>query len=377
MRKFFTALIVIPLGLIFIIFAVANRHLVTVSFDPFNSSDPTVAVTLPLFVVIIAVAILGVIAGGSTTWFRQRRWRRAARQHEADARQARAEADALRAAARGFAGRSAAASGAVSRRPLRVRRARQAGRDVVEPAPSADVHIPFGRPQITRPSRTMSLLVKICGLSTRETLDVALEAGADMVGFVFFPPSPRHLSLGAARELGKQAKGRAVKVALTVDADDATLENIIETLRPDILQLHGKETTARLRDIKSKFGLPVMKAMPVETAADLAPLAGYAGVADRILFDARAPKGCHPSRRAGRRVRLACAGEARSRAALHGLGRAQCRQCRGSRPRHPRGRRRCVVGGRACARRQGSRADPRLHPRRARHRTRCRSRDHR
>ena len=137
----------------------------------------------------------------------------------------------------------------------------------------------------------MSLIVKICGLSTRETLDVALEAGADMVGFVFFPPSPRHLSLETARELGRQAKGRAVKVALTVDADDATLENIVETLRPDILQLHGRETTARLRDIKPKFGLPVMKAIAVETAADLAPLAGYAGVADRILFDARAPKG--------------------------------------------------------------------------------------
>ena len=137
----------------------------------------------------------------------------------------------------------------------------------------------------------MSLLVKICGLSTRETLDAALQAGADMVGFVFFPPSPRHLGLEAARELGRQAKGRAVKVALTVDADDATLENIVETLRPDILQLHGKETTARLRDIKSKFGLPVMKVLAVETAADLAPLAGYAAVTDRILFDARAPKG--------------------------------------------------------------------------------------
>jgi phosphoribosylanthranilate isomerase len=137
----------------------------------------------------------------------------------------------------------------------------------------------------------MSLLVKICGLSTRETLDVALGAGADMVGFVFFPPSPRHLSLAAARELGKQAQGRAVKVALTVDADDATLENIVETLRPDILQLHGKETTARLRDIKAKFGLPLMKALPVAAAADLAPLPGYADVADRILFDARPPKG--------------------------------------------------------------------------------------
>jgi len=136
----------------------------------------------------------------------------------------------------------------------------------------------------------MSLIVKICGLSTRETLDVALDSGADMVGFVFFPPSPRHLSLETARELGKQAKGRATKVALTVDADDATLANIVEALQPDMLQLHGSETVARLRDIKQKFGLPVMKAIAVEAPADLASLPGYAVVADRILFDARAPK---------------------------------------------------------------------------------------
>jgi uncharacterized integral membrane protein len=105
MRKFFTALVLIPLGLIFVVFAVANRHLVTVSFDPFNSVDPSVAVRLPLFVVIIAVAILGVAAGGSATWFRQRHWRRAARQHEADARQVRAQLDDLRAhvaTARGY-----------------------------------------------------------------------------------------------------------------------------------------------------------------------------------------------------------------------------------------------------------------------------------
>ena len=137
----------------------------------------------------------------------------------------------------------------------------------------------------------MSLLVKICGLSTRETLEAALEAGADMVGFVFFPPSPRHLSLKTARDLGKQAERRAVKVALTVDADDATLSNIVEALQPDILQLHGKETTARLRDIKQKFGLELMKAVAVEGAADLASLPSYAAVADRILFDARPPKG--------------------------------------------------------------------------------------
>jgi phosphoribosylanthranilate isomerase len=136
----------------------------------------------------------------------------------------------------------------------------------------------------------MSLIVKICGLSTRETLDAALEAGADMVGFVFFPPSPRHLNLETARDLGRVAKRRASKVALTVDADDAVLANIVETLQPDLLQLHGRETVARLRDIKQKFGLPVMKAIPVETPADLAALPGYAAVADRILFDARAPK---------------------------------------------------------------------------------------
>jgi len=136
----------------------------------------------------------------------------------------------------------------------------------------------------------MSLIVKICGLSTRETLDVALDAGADMVGFVFFPPSPRHLGLDAARELGKQAKRRALKVALTVDADDTTLAAIVAALQPDILQLHGSESVARLRDIKQKFGLPVMKAIAVESAADLASLPGYAAVADRILFDARAPK---------------------------------------------------------------------------------------
>src|ERR1700744_6526258 len=112
--------------------------------------------------------------------------------------------------------------------------------------------------------KAMSLLVKICGLSTRETLDAALEAGADMVGFVFFPPSPRHLALDAARELGQQVGQRAVKVALTVDADDATLQAAVEALRPDILQLHGHETPARLAEIKRKFGRDVMKALPVE-----------------------------------------------------------------------------------------------------------------
>src|ERR1700743_630021 len=98
MRKFLvTWLVLVPLSLIFVIFALANRHLVTVSFDPFNSIDPSLAVTMPLFVVIIAVAILGVVAGGAATWCKQGRWRRAARHHEADARQIRAQLADLRA----------------------------------------------------------------------------------------------------------------------------------------------------------------------------------------------------------------------------------------------------------------------------------------
>jgi phosphoribosylanthranilate isomerase len=136
----------------------------------------------------------------------------------------------------------------------------------------------------------MSLIVKICGLSTPATLDAALLAGADMVGFVFFPASPRHVDLDSARLLGKQAKGRAIKVALSVDADDALLANSIDALQPQILQLHGSESVARIRDIKQKFGLPVMKAIAVATQADLAALPGYAAVCDRILFDAKPPK---------------------------------------------------------------------------------------
>ncbi|HEY0329079.1 MAG TPA: phosphoribosylanthranilate isomerase [Rhodopseudomonas sp.] len=137
----------------------------------------------------------------------------------------------------------------------------------------------------------MPLVVKICGLSTRATLDAALTAGADMVGLVFFPASPRHVGLDRARELGDATGDRAAKVALTVDADDALLEAVIAALRPDILQLHGRESPARVAAIRRRFGVPVMKALGVAVAADLAPLSDYAAVADRILFDARPPKG--------------------------------------------------------------------------------------
>jgi phosphoribosylanthranilate isomerase len=136
----------------------------------------------------------------------------------------------------------------------------------------------------------MALLIKICGLKTPEALDVALEAGADQVGFVFFAPSPRNLGYEAARMLAERVKGRAGKVALTVDASDEMLGEIVEALRPDMLQLHGTETPERVVAVRTRFGLPVMKALPVAERADLSPIHLFAKVADKIIFDARAPR---------------------------------------------------------------------------------------
>ena len=136
----------------------------------------------------------------------------------------------------------------------------------------------------------MSLIVKICGLSTRETLDVALDAGADMVGFVFFPPSPRHIDLAAISQLADVARGRAEIVVLTVDAADEVLDQIVKQVRPDWLQLHGNESTDAVTSVKEAFGVRVMKALPIAARGDLDRIPRYANVADRILFDARAPK---------------------------------------------------------------------------------------
>jgi len=136
----------------------------------------------------------------------------------------------------------------------------------------------------------MPLIVKICGLKTPEALDVALESGADMVGFVFFAPSPRNLALEAARALGSRVQDRAGKVALTVDASDETLTAIVEALKPDMLQLHGIEPPERVTELRKRFGLPVMKALPVAERKDLARVDLYKKVADRLIFDARAPQ---------------------------------------------------------------------------------------
>jgi len=136
----------------------------------------------------------------------------------------------------------------------------------------------------------MPPLVKICGLRTEAGLDWALAAGADMVGFVFFPKSPRNLSLDTARSLGEKARGRARIVALSVDADDAALDAIVASLDPDVLQLHGRETPARVAAVRARYRRAVMKAIGVAERADLAAATVYESVADYLLIDAKPPK---------------------------------------------------------------------------------------
>ena len=136
----------------------------------------------------------------------------------------------------------------------------------------------------------MKPVVKICGLSTALTLDAALDAGADMVGFVFFAKSPRHLDWATARALGRQAQGRAKIVALSVDADDDTLKRVVDALSPDLLQLHGSESPARVKQIGEFFARPTMKAIGVATRADLARAELYEDAAGTLLIDAKPPK---------------------------------------------------------------------------------------
>lgn len=134
------------------------------------------------------------------------------------------------------------------------------------------------------------LAIKICGLSTPETLCAALDAGADMIGLNFHPKSPRYVTLERAAELAALARGRAQIVALIVDWDTAQAAELVKTLRPDWLQLHGSETPEQVRAIKAATGLPVVKALGVASPEDIARVEAYREVADRILLDAKPPK---------------------------------------------------------------------------------------
>jgi phosphoribosylanthranilate isomerase len=137
----------------------------------------------------------------------------------------------------------------------------------------------------------MTTTVKICGLSTLETVEAAIGAGVDMIGLVFFARSPRNVTLAQAARLAARARGRAKVVALMVEPDDALVAAVAREVRPDLLQLHGAETPERVAAVVGRTGIPVMKAIKVETADDAAAARRYRQVAELILFDAKAPRG--------------------------------------------------------------------------------------
>jgi phosphoribosylanthranilate isomerase len=136
----------------------------------------------------------------------------------------------------------------------------------------------------------MPVDVKICGLSTPETVTAALDGGADLVGFVFYPKSPRNVSPAKAKELARLARGRARLVALIVDAEDSLIDEIISELDPDLFQAHGGETPERIAEISARTGKPVIKAIKIKTESDVAQARAYEGSAALILYDAKAPE---------------------------------------------------------------------------------------
>lgn len=137
----------------------------------------------------------------------------------------------------------------------------------------------------------MTVAVKICGLTTPDAVDATVSAGAVYGGLVFHPKSPRFVVLGQARLLAERMRGRLKSVALITDMGDEGIAELVKTVAPDVLQLHGAESVARTAEIRARFGLPVIKAQPVAEASDLAMVSDYENVADMLMFDARPPKG--------------------------------------------------------------------------------------
>ena len=135
--------------------------------------------------------------------------------------------------------------------------------------------------------------VKICGISEPVALNAAIAAGARYVGFVFFEKSPRHVSIETARDLALLVPAGVAKVALTVNADNAYLDAITAQVPLDVLQLHGHETPERMAELRARYGLPLMKAVGIADAGDLAALDVYGRVADQLLVDTKAPKGAN------------------------------------------------------------------------------------
>ncbi|MGB7287591.1 MAG: phosphoribosylanthranilate isomerase [Salaquimonas sp.] len=137
----------------------------------------------------------------------------------------------------------------------------------------------------------MQTVIKICGLSTREAISTSIHAGADMLGFIFFEKSPRHLEIEKATGLSDFIGSKIEKVAVTVNADQTYLDQIVKRVKPDILQLHGAETPEQVALAKQRYGIPVMKAFAIRTSEDFDKLIPFEGIADRFLLDAKAPEG--------------------------------------------------------------------------------------
>ncbi|MDG3040937.1 phosphoribosylanthranilate isomerase [Roseicyclus marinus] len=137
----------------------------------------------------------------------------------------------------------------------------------------------------------MQTAIKFCGLTRPQDIKSAAEAGARYVGFVFFPKSPRNVTMDAARNLALEVPTGIAKVALTVDADDVALDALVAAVPLDMLQLHGHESPERVAQVRARYGLPVMKALGIATAEDLAQIDTFSEVADQLLIDAKPPKG--------------------------------------------------------------------------------------
>ena len=243
-------LILVVIALALVMFAVANRDLVTVQMVPAGlDTIGQVRVTIPLFVLMIALA-----GGGFTLGY--------------------------------FWG--GCASGNIAVLPSKAR---------ARPPGSSARSIRCARTAVSRKttssrfSESDLMRVKICGLTSVEAVTSACTAGAAYVGFVFYPPSPRNLDTATARELVLAATPGIVKVGLFVDADDATLDGVLETVPLDMLQLQGSESPERAAELRARHGLPVMKAIGVREAADLDAVAAYAPHVDQILIDAKPPEG--------------------------------------------------------------------------------------
>jgi len=137
----------------------------------------------------------------------------------------------------------------------------------------------------------MPVAVKICGITGADAVEAAVAAGAQFGGLVFHPKSPRNVALEQARVLAERMRGRLKIVALIADMDDAGIEAVIAAVKPDFLQLHGSESARRTAEIRARFNIAIIKALPVAEAADFDAVADYEGVVDMLMFDARPPKG--------------------------------------------------------------------------------------